>query len=85
MVWTSQFFAGNLIKSDEGNAGRPPTDPKILWLLALGHHRRLPVSASLDELCRSHSAYQWICGNVVSITTPCPTFAPIMANCWISC
>ncbi len=55
----------NLIKSVEGNAGRPPIDPKILmalWLYAtidgVGSARQL------DELCRSHSAYQWICGDV---------------------
>lgn len=55
----------NLIKSVEGNPGRPPIDPKILmalWLYAtidgVGSARQL------DELCRSHSAYQWICGDV---------------------
>jgi transposase len=55
----------NLIKSVEGNAGRPPIDPKILmalWLYAtidgVGSARQL------DELCRSHGAYQWICGDV---------------------
>jgi len=55
----------NLIKAVEGNAGRPPIDPKILmalWLYAtidgVGSARQL------DELCRSHSVYQWICGDV---------------------
>jgi transposase len=55
----------DLIKSVEGNPGRPPIDPKILmalWLYAtidgVGSARQL------DELCRSHSAYQWICGDV---------------------
>ncbi len=55
----------NLIKSVEGNPGRPPIDPKILmalWLYAtidgVGSARQL------DELCGSHSAYQWICGDV---------------------
>ena len=55
----------NLIKSVEGNPGRPPIDPKILmalWLYAtidgVGSARQL------DELCRCHSAYQWICGDV---------------------
>lgn len=55
----------NRIKSVEGNAGRPPIDPKILmalWLYAtidgVGSARQL------DELCSGHSAYQWICGDV---------------------
>jgi transposase len=53
------------IKAVEGNAGRPPIDPKILmalWLYAtidgIGSARQL------DELCRHHAAYQWILGDV---------------------
>jgi transposase len=53
------------IKAVEGNPGRPPIDPKILmalWLYAtidgVGSARQL------DELCRRHEAYQWICGDV---------------------
>ena len=53
------------IKAVEGHAGRPPIDPKILmalWLYAtidgVGSARQL------DELCRDHAAYQWICGDV---------------------
>jgi transposase len=53
------------IKAVDGRPGRPPIDPKILmalWLYAtldgLGSARQL------DELCRRHAAYQWICGDV---------------------
>lgn len=53
------------IKAVEGNAGRPPIDPKILmalWLYAtidgVGSARQL------DELCHHHAAYQWILGDV---------------------
>jgi transposase len=53
------------IKAVEGNAGRPPIDPKILmalWLYAtidgVGSARQL------DELGHHHAAYQWILGDV---------------------
>src|SRR5262249_28289342 len=53
------------IKAVEGNAGRPPIDPKILmalWLYAtlegVGSARRL------DALCHGHVDYQWIVGDV---------------------
>jgi transposase len=53
------------IRAMEGRPGRPPIDPKILmalWLYAtiegVGSARRL------DELCRVHSAFQWIAGDV---------------------
>ena len=53
------------IKSVERGPGRTPIDPKILmalWLYAtvegVGSARRL------DELCREHSAFQWIAGDV---------------------
>jgi transposase len=53
------------IKAVDGRPGRPPIDPKILmtlWLYAtidgLGGARQL------DELCRLHAAYRWICGDV---------------------
>ncbi len=53
------------IKAVDGRPGRPPIDPKILmalWLYAtidgVGSARQL------DELCRRHAAYQWICGDV---------------------
>lgn len=53
------------IEAREGVAGRPATDPKVLvcvWLYAtadgVGSARRL------EELCRCHAAYRWICGGV---------------------
>jgi len=53
------------IKAVEGGPGRAPIDPKILmalWLYAtidgVGSARQL------DELCRTHVAYQWIVGDV---------------------
>ena len=53
------------IKAVEGVAGRDSTDPRLLvslWLYAsiegVGSARRL------DELCREHDAYKWLCGGV---------------------
>jgi transposase len=53
------------IRAVEGVAGRDPIDPRILlalWLYAtldgVGSARQL------DELCRDHIAYRWICGGV---------------------
>lgn len=53
------------IRSVERGPGRAPIDPKILmalWLYAtiegVGSARRL------DELCRTHAAFQWIAGDV---------------------
>ena len=53
------------IKSREGHAGNPATDPAILvalWLWAtidgVGSARRLA------RLCREHDLYRWICGGV---------------------
>jgi transposase len=53
------------IAAVEGQPGRNPIDPKILmalWLYAtidgVGSARRL------DELCRHHHAYRWLCGGV---------------------
>lgn len=51
-------------KSVEGHGGRPPFDPRVLlalWIYAtsqgVGSARRL------SELCTSHLAYMWICGD----------------------
>jgi transposase len=51
------------IRSVEGHAGRPSSDPRVLlalWLYAtldgIGSAR------SLEKLCQDHVAYQWICG-----------------------
>ena len=53
------------IRAREGHPGRAAIDPKILmalWLYAtiegVGSARRL------DELCRTHAAFQWIAGDV---------------------
>jgi transposase len=53
------------IRSREGGAGRPATDPQVLlalWIFAtldgVGSARRI------ERLSREHLAYQWICGGV---------------------
>ena len=53
------------IRSREGQAGRPATDPQVLlalWIFAtldgVGSARRI------ERLSREHLAYQWICGGV---------------------
>jgi transposase len=53
------------IAAVEGRPGRDPIDPKILmalWLYAtidgIGSARKL------DELCRHHHVYRWVCGGV---------------------
>lgn len=53
------------IRSKEGGAGRPATDPQILlalWIYAtvdgVGSARKIA------RLCEQHVAYQWICGGV---------------------
>lgn len=53
------------IKSVEGSAGRPATDPRIL--LALWIEATLDGVGSareIERLCGEHVAYQWICGGV---------------------
>jgi transposase len=53
------------IKAVEGAAGRPPIDPKILmalWLYATVEG--IGSARHLDQLCREHSAFQWIAGDV---------------------
>jgi transposase len=59
----SAFYAR--IKSREGSAGRPATDPRIsltLWIVAtldgVGSAREI------ERLCQVNLAYQWICGGV---------------------
>jgi transposase len=53
------------IKAREGQPGHPPAAPQLmmaLWLWAtidgIGSARRL------DQLCRDHLAYRWLCGGV---------------------
>src|SRR3979411_3536054 len=69
-VWT--FVEGldlsrlhDAIKSREGQPGHPPAAPQLmmaLWLWAtidgVGSARRL------DQLCRDHLVYRWLCGGV---------------------
>ena len=69
-VWTfverldlGEFYVR--IRSREGRAGRPATDPQIflaLWIYAtldgVGSAREI------ERLCEYHLAYQWICGGV---------------------
>ena len=53
------------IEAREGRAGRPATDPKLLvslWLYATADG--IGSARHLDELCRQHAAYKWICGGV---------------------
>lgn len=53
------------IKSVEGHAGRPATDPHILvtlWLYATDEH--LASAHELARRCRDCDPYKWICGGV---------------------
>src|SRR4051812_28755406 len=53
------------IKAVERGPGRAPIDPKILmalWLYATSEG--VGSARQLDELCRTHAAYQWIVGDV---------------------
>jgi transposase len=53
------------IKSREGGAGHPAAAPRLLlalWLFATSE--AIGSARALDELCRSHDAYRWLCGGV---------------------
>jgi transposase len=53
------------IRAVAGAPGRDPIDPRILlalWLLAT--IRGVGSARRLDELCRKHISYVWICGGV---------------------
>ena len=53
------------IRSREGKAGRPATDPQIflaLWIYATVEG--VGSAREIERLCRYHLAYQWICGGV---------------------
>lgn len=53
------------VQAFEGRAGRPAIDPALLlalWLYGLGDDVR--CSRDLEELCRMHDAYRWLCGGV---------------------
>jgi transposase len=69
-VWTfvdrldlGEFY--DRIRSREGRAGRPATDPQIflaLWIYATVDG--VGSAREIERLCRYHLAYQWICGGV---------------------
>jgi transposase len=53
------------IQAVEGGPGQAPADPRILvtlWLFAT--LRGVGSARMLDQLCRDHVAYRWICGGV---------------------
>lgn len=53
------------IKAREGGPGRPPIDPRILltlWLYATS--KGVGSATEIDELCRTHDVYRWVCGGV---------------------
>src|SRR4051794_23652713 len=53
------------IKAVEGHPGRTPIDLRILvalWLYAT--LEGVASARQLDELCRRHDAYKWLCGGV---------------------
>lgn len=53
------------IQSVVGSAGRPAIDPKILlavWLLATT--KSIGSARLIEEYCREHIAFQWLCGGV---------------------
>jgi transposase len=53
------------IRSCQGVAGRPATDPKILltlWVYATS--QGVGAARELAALCTRHDAYRWICGGV---------------------
>ena len=53
------------IQSVVGNAGRPAIDPKILlaiWLFATT--KSIGSARLIEEYCREHLAFQWLCGGV---------------------
>jgi transposase len=69
-VWTfvdrldlGEFY--ERIRSREGRAGRPATDPQIylaLWIYATVDG--VGSAREIARLCQYHLAYQWICGGV---------------------
>ena len=53
------------IRARDDVAGRPTPDPKVLlalWLYATAEG--IGSARALERLCRSHSAYRWLCGGV---------------------
>ena len=59
----SAFYAS--IKSVQGRAGHPTTDPQVLlalWLFATSEG--IGSARQIDRLCKEHDAYRWLCGGV---------------------
>ena len=53
------------IQSVEGNVGRPATDPKVLLSLWIyGTIKGIGSARMIDEYCKEHDAYKWLCGGV---------------------
>ena len=53
------------IQSVENHAGRPATDPKILLsLLLFSTIKSIGSSRVIEEYCKEHDAFKWICGGV---------------------
>jgi transposase len=53
------------IQAVENHVGRPATDPKILlsiWLFAI--IKGIGSSRVIEEYCKEHDAFKWICGGV---------------------
>ncbi len=53
------------IKSTEGNPGRPPIDPRILfalWIYAIVEG--IGSARVIDRYCFEHIAFRWLCGGV---------------------
>jgi transposase len=62
--WDLSLFLASILARGEA-PGRDATDPRILlclWLYA--YIRGVSNGRELDRLCKSDSAYQWICGGV---------------------
>ncbi|HLX64485.1 MAG TPA: transposase [Planctomycetota bacterium] len=53
------------MRAREGGPGRPNIDPRLmlaLWVYAI--LRDVGSARALDELCKKHLAYRWLCGGV---------------------
>jgi transposase len=55
----------NRIKARGSNAGHPAIAPQLLlalWMYAIT--QGVGSARALDQLCKNHNAYRWLCGNV---------------------
>ena len=74
------------VRSCEGVAGRPATDPAILltlWLYA--NSQGVGSARELAELCRRHDAYRWICAAWRPTTIRSAIFVWGTSRRWTSC